>query len=341
MIPQVAPPRRILLIRLTALGDVLLATPLLRALKAAWPESEIDWLVHAPLRALLEANPNLTRLHVTGQEKLLRTLRSLHYDLVIDLQNKPKTALLAALLNAGGRRSLKKRNLPQSFWALIGMERPVRSPHAVDLNLSIAAELGVPDRGRALDLWVPPAASVEAAPLLQGKPSLLWGLAPGNRWNTKRWPLKHYVALGREAARRGARILLLGGASDGPLLDGLRAELGEVVCADTRALSVGGLAAAIAACDLVVSNDSGPAHIAAALQRPVYVLFGPTSPERWAPPGSVAISLQLACSPCSNHGSQRCPIGTHACLRDLTPERVLDAMAGDDFGRAARRPDPR
>jgi heptosyltransferase II len=277
-------PRRVLIIRLGALGDVLLATPLLRALRAAWPNSEIDWLVRSELSPLLEANPHLSRVYPADAPGTLRRLRERHYDLVIDLQNKPKTAVLRSLLGAGAVKTLRKRDTRQTLRALVGRERPARAPHAVDLNLTIAQALNVPARGRELELRLTPAALAEVAPLLRGRPRWLWGLAPGSRWATKRWPASRFAELGRQAHGHDARVLLLGGPADAALFDELRVQLGELVWADTRALSVGGLAAAIAACERVVTNDSGPAHIAAALARPVYVLFGPTSPERWRHP---------------------------------------------------------
>jgi heptosyltransferase-2 len=111
------------------------------------------------------------------------------------------------------------------------------------------------------------------------------------------------------------------------MLEELGQRLGSAVLGDTQHFSVGGLSAAVQACDLVVSNDSGPAHLASALGRPLVVLFGPTSPGRWAPPGDIVrvVSRTLDCSPCSNHGGRRCPIGTHACLEGLEVEVVLAA----------------
>jgi heptosyltransferase II len=325
-------PSRVLIIRQSALGDVLLATPLLRALRQAWPRTEIDWLVSSELGALLESNPHLTRVQHSGEPGLLRKLRKRRYELVIDLQNKPRTALLRSLLGAETVRALIKRDLRQTWRSLLGRENPPRGPHAVDLNLSISRGLGIPDAGHQLELRLPKSAHAEVASLLDRKPPRLWGFAPGSRWATKRWPTDHFAELAHRAARQEARVLLLGGPGDATILDELRARLGDLVWADTRSTSVGGLAALIAACDRVFSNDSGPAHIAAALGRPVTVLFGPTSPERWAPPLSTPVSLRLECSPCSNHGGRHCPLGTHACLRDLDVERVLAAAGGQPTG---------
>jgi ADP-heptose:LPS heptosyltransferase len=96
---------------------------------------------------------------------------------------------------------------------------------------------------------------------------------------------------------------------------------------DARWLELPALAVLVARCQLVISNDSGPVHLAQAVGVPVVDVFGPTSPERWAPrgPQARAVSLRLACSPCTNHGGEHCPLGHHDCLRHLDAETVLRA----------------
>jgi heptosyltransferase-2 len=133
--------------------------------------------------------------------------------------------------------------------------------------------------------------------------------------------------LAAASAREGAEILLLGGNAERPFFEEIGRGLGAALLGDTGSCSAAGLAAAIEACDVVVSNDSGPAHLAAALGRPLVVLFGPTAASRWAPRGKAVrvLSENLSCSPCSNHGGDRCPIGTHACLEGIPVMRVFEA----------------
>jgi heptosyltransferase-2 len=319
-------PKRILIIRLTALGDVLLATPLLRALRKAFPEAEIDWLVEGYLRPLLIANPHLSRAlpdSPWGHERL----RQQRYDLIIDLQNKLRTAWRRTVLRPRRTLVLRKRSFVRALGSLLGSDPPERGPGAVERNLALAAVLGIPLQGRELDLSIPPIGSIEAAPLLSKAKAPPVGLAPGGTGLTKRWP--YFAELGQRLIREGHAVLLLGGLSDAAVLDSVAASLGAGCLGDTRMLSVAGLAAAIAGCSAIVSNDSGPAHIAAAVGTPVVVLFGPTSPERWTPPGKLvtSLSLGLVCSPCSNHGGERCPLGTHACMKDLSVDQVLRTLA--------------
>jgi heptosyltransferase II len=319
-------PRRILIIRLTALGDVLLATPLLRALRKAFPEAEIDWLVEGYLRPLLIANPHLSRAlpdSPWGYERL----RQQRYDLIIDLQNKLRTVWRRKVLRPRRTVVLRKRSFGRALGSLWGSDLPERGPNAVERNLAVATGLGIPWHGQELDLSIPPIGSIEAAPLLAKSKAPPVGLAPGGSGLTKRWP--NFAELGQRLIREGHSVLLLGGLSDATVLDAVAAALGTGCLGDTRMLSVAGLAAAIAGCSAIVSNDSGPAHIAAAVGTPTLVLFGPTSPERWTPPGKLvtSLSLGLVCSPCSNHGGEHCPLGTHACMNDLSVDQVMRTLA--------------
>jgi heptosyltransferase-2 len=305
---------------------VLLATPLLRALRKAFPDAEIDWLVEGHLRPVLIANPYLSRAlpdSPWGHERLHQQ----RYDLVIDLQNKPRTAWLRTILRPRRCMVLRKRTFVRALRSLLGSDPPERGPGAVDRNLAIALEMGIAPQGRELDLTIPPIGSIEAAPLLARAKVPPVGLAPGGTGLTKHWP--YFAHLGQRLIREGHPMLLLGGLADSEVLDAIAGALGTGCLGDTRMLSVAGLAAAIAGCSAVVSNDSGPAHVAAAVGTPALVLFGPTSPERWTPPGRLvtSVSLGLGCSPCSNHGGERCPLGTHACMKDLSVDQVMRTFA--------------
>ncbi len=332
-------PEKILVVRLSALGDVLLATPAVRALKRHFPSASIDWLVEKPYGPLIAGNPYAVPLvyeksgaHAgpSGFFQLRSDLARRGYDLVVDLQGKPKTRLFHAV----GKRclALRTRTAAQAFLTLVGRDPPLTRAHAVDLFLEALAPLGIAPDGRALDLRVTAEMRAEAAGALpEGR---LLGLAPGSRWETKRWPAERFAQLAAQLRARGFTPLLLGGPGDAAALAAVRAALdvtsgpgaGEAV-ADTAALSVGGLAAAIERCELVVAGDSGPAHMAAALGTPVVALFGPTSPERWRPLSERAqvVRLDLPCAPCSNHGGARCPKGHHACMAQLEVGPVLEA----------------
>ncbi len=325
-------PKRILLVRLSALGDVLLATPAVRALKRRFPDAEIDWLVERPYLPLVEENPHAAALGydkrgehrgLKGWLKLRRQLEERDYDLVIDLQGKPKTALLRSV--ARDSLAMQKRTPLEAARALFGDDPPLVRAHAVDLFLEALRPLGVEPDGQALELKVSESSRQEARELPAGR---LVGLAPGARWATKRWPAEHFAQLAQQLGERGFTPVLFGGPGDRNEIDAVRAAMpAGMPLVDTMSLSVGGLAAAISWLEVLVAGDSGPVHIASALGTPVVALFGPTSPARWRPlsPASEVMRRELPCSPCTNHGGERCPKGHHDCLRQLEVAPVLEA----------------
>jgi heptosyltransferase-2 len=325
-------PRRILLVRLSALGDVLLATPAARALRRRFPAAQIDWLIEESYAPLIAASPHVRpivyrkrTLHagLIGLMRLRRELERSRYDLIIDLQGKPKTWLLGGA--AGRRLSFRRRTLSQAALALLGRDPPLTRSHAVDLYLEALLALGVKPDGRGLELALTAPMRAEAAGLdLKGPVA---GLAPGARWATKRWPAERYAMLGRELSQRGFPLLLIGGPGDEGTLSAVRRELPGMAIADTMELSVGGVAAAIERCAVLVTGDSGPSHIAAALGTPVVTVFGPTSERRWGPLSerSRVVRVELPCRPCSNHGSASCPEGHHRCMLEVEVGAVLEA----------------
>jgi ADP-heptose:LPS heptosyltransferase len=244
------------------------------------------------------------------------------YDAVIDLQGKLRTRALARRIAADRRVTLRKRSAGRAVLSLFGYDRPIADRHNTAIYLGALDRLGI---GGELD---------RAPRLLRnaGPEGLAIGFAPGATHATKRWSPERFGELADRLQEElpEATFVPVGGPSDRELL--ARA----IGCAtrarfepDTTGLDVTGLAERLERLALLVSVDTGPAHIAAALGVPVVVLFGPTSPVRWGPIGVQhrALSLALECSPCSNVGQERCPLPdrSHACMRDLSVDRVLEA----------------
>ena len=336
----------ILLVRLSSVGDVILATPVARRLRKEHPDARITWLVDAPFVELIEHNPYIDRVVAfdhRGDHSGRRGLRRLAeqigaIDRMIDLQNKLRTVLLAGLLRPARRQVLIKRKGLQVFRALAGRGEVIGAPHQVVRYLRVLdADLpdldsccqGIPKDLRTI-LRVDERQQRRVKEDLdqrQGE-GLLIGLIPGARHGTKRWPVEHLTAVGDECSRRGWNVLVLGGLGDTERVKALSEAMSIPPLSETSRGSLGRLACLMAACDVVVSPDTGPAHMAAALGVATLVIFGPTSPIRWAPVGSHVrvVSLDLDCSPCSNYGASECPEKHHACLVDLTPNRVMETI---------------
>jgi ADP-heptose:LPS heptosyltransferase len=320
---------KILVLRYSALGDVVLATSVLDPLLAAHPGAQIEWATAPGLVPLLEGLPQLAAVHPfekgAGAAVSLRRALAGRFDVAIDLQNKARSNLVAQ--GAAPRRvTFQRRSAGQAISALFGSDPPLVRAHQTALYAECLAPLGVQGPG-ATHVHLSDRARALADGALAGARGRLVAFAPGARWATKRWAPDRFAQVADALAAGGASIVLAGGPADAEVLAAFRAALRAPLAADLSALPVEGLAAALARVDLLVSGDSGPVHLAAAAGRPVLALFGPTSHVRWGPAGPGRV-LRTAppCSPCSNHGDPECPNGNgHRCLVELHAPAVIAA----------------
>lgn len=329
-------PERILIIRLSSLGDILLATPVIDRVRAAWPAAHVTFLVDRGYQDLVRTHPGLDAVvefdaqgahrGPQGIAMLSEALRPV--ELVIDLQHKVRSVLLSLLLRPARRLQLVKRGTTEVVRALLGQDSILRAPHQIERYLAVLegqAPPAPPDFTARPRLYPDPRWLADAAARLPEAGGPYAALVLGARQRTKLWPARHWEALGRMLRERGLRPVLVGDPANGVPAGPVAARLGGSLPVFEDG-SLGDLAGVLSRCRVVVSPDSGPGHMAAALGVPVVTLFGPTSPERWAPRGerAASLSLGLSCSPCSNHGSGACPLGTLECLEALPPERVAE-----------------
>ena len=310
--------KSILLIRYSALGDVVLATSVVAPLREKHPGVRIEWVTDAAYAGLLEGVVDrvipLSRKDPTSRAAVLRDVKG-RFDLAIDLQNK-LWSLRVARAAAPKRLRFVRRTALQALGSIVGRDVILDEAPATELYAK-AAQL---ERSGALQVKVSAEATARAAELL---PEASWvAVAPGAAWETKRWPADRLAQVAAGLRQNGHRIALVGGPMDGALLDVIREGCRPEVDLSQESLPV--LAAALGRVRLLIGNDSGLVHVAGAMGRPALALFGPTSVKRWGPraPGA-ALSLTLACAPCSNHGSRTCPLGHHDCLQKLETSAVL------------------
>jgi len=333
--------KRILIIRLSSLGDILLATPVARALRIRFPSAEIDWLTESRFAALLTTNPDINRViaydkqgadsGLPGLLRLGRKLKSAGYELILDLQHKVRSQALARLARGGRLRSFRKRSVKDLFIELLSRKPLPVKAHAVDMYLEALAELDIDGKSvpRRLIYSIPGQAEAEAkqrmaSVKIKGRDNI--ALCPGAAHLTKRWPGASFAQLAEELAHKGATPIILGGTPDKEII----AEISNLAPESAKSLVVDipVMAAVLARCQAVVCCDSGPLHLASAVGTPVVGIYGPTSSIRWGPTGVVhrIVELKLDCAPCSNHGGPRCPKGHHACMGDLSVETVARAL---------------
>jgi lipopolysaccharide heptosyltransferase II len=331
---------KILLLKPSSLGDVVQALPVLRLLKLHLPQSEIYWWIDSALAPLLEGDPDLTGIvrferrrwaapyHWGELWRSVQWVRRQHFDWVIDLQCLVRSGFFAWLANGGLTVGLDEPREGARAYYDLAVRRTSFYTHAVDWYLGVLPMLKVPVHWD-FD-WLPArpevAASVRKKWAANGDRWVI--LQPGARWSNKRWPVESFSELLKQmaAAHPDLQFAILGGSEDRPLGEAL-AGAEPRRCLDlTGRTSLPEMVEWIRLSELMVTNDTGPMHVAAALGKAVVALFGPTEPRRTGPYGQLehVVQLKLPCVPCMK---SRCRYSKPLeCLRGLSPATVLEAV---------------
>jgi lipopolysaccharide heptosyltransferase I len=332
--------KKILILKPSSLGDVIHALPVLRLLKLHRPQADIFWWIDAGLASLLEGDPDLTGLFLFERKRwnsprrwpeawrTIRALRAERFDWVIDLQSLLRTGLVAWLANGAFTVGLDDTREGAPAFYDVAVPRPSYGTHAVDWYKQVLEVLDVP--AERPFTWLPPrpaaAAQVEALWQPARVRDTRWiALQPGARWKNKRWPAEHFAETVRLLTARHAELCfaVFGGPED----QALGATLTEAAprrCLDlTGRTSLAQTIEWLRRCELMVTNDTGPMHIAAALGKRVIALFGPTDPRRTGPYGQQAgvLQLHLPCVPCLKDSCRW--IRPHECLQALPANEVV------------------
>lgn len=339
---------RILIVKPSSLGDVVHALPVLHGLRVRYPRARIDWLVASPYAPLLEGHPELNEVLVFDRRRFgrvgrsarvaldfvrfLRELRSRRYDLVLDLQGLFRSGFLTRATGAPVR--LGFRTAREAAWVGYTDYLPPgdADAHAVERNYQVAKVLGFAEVPVEFKLPVSERVQVEAAQLLNSSgvraEDLIVAVAPGARWETKRWPVEHFAqTVGDLEGRSGVRCVLVGGSDEAELCGQVLQTAVSTPVNLAGRTSLPQLVAVLARADVVLCHDSAAAHLAAALDRPLVCLTGPTNPRRTGPYGRLAQVLQLPldCAPCYLRRLSQCP-HQHRCLRELEAGTVTAAV---------------
>ena len=394
-------PSRIVVIRFSSMGDIVLTSPVTRQLDRIYPDAEIEFLTRTAYAPLARALPGVIAVQSfepgTSLARLVSHLRERRYDLALDLHGNLRSRLVAVAGIAGRVLRYDKRRFARM--AIVRRRRRSRPvPHTIDRYLEVLGRLdaaatpglegaqgtasglgrasdadAAPGLGRASDAAATPglegaqdtasglgrASDADAAPGLEGadnaaelrQPHLnvegvamamveerlagagigpdvrVLGVAPGASHGPKRWPPERFARVADHMAEsRDMKILLLGSEADRPVTGEVARAMKHPAVDWTGATDLAILPAAVQRCALVVSNDSGPMHVATAVGTPVIGVFGATHPRLgFAPvgPADAAVTLDLPCSPCSLHGNRACRFRTHACMEELDPRRVI------------------
>jgi lipopolysaccharide heptosyltransferase I len=365
---------RILLVKLSAFGDVVHTLPLLVKLRARCPAARIDWLITPENAEIVRYHPALSNVLLfqrrdytrfgrrwsatVGLLRLLAAVRRACYDLVVDMHGQFRSAVFVAASGAPVRLGFDRPRKDVSEDRLRGVcvhgwngtregswlaythrvSIPTLDVHAIDRYLWAGRLLGLDDSPPDMRVYWPAAADARAEALLTG--CALRGrpfavVVPTTIWQTKHWRVEGFAAVARHLMRRGLGVVVAGSPKE-------RARCGEVAAACPGAWDLSGqttlaeFAALLSRSAVSVTNDSGSMHLAVALGKPVVSVFGPTDPLRIGPYGrpGAVVWAGLPCAPCYFKKLSQCP-HNHACMKQVTAAMVIERLEAVLAGRLA------
>ncbi len=333
--------KRICLIKPSALGDIVQTLPLLPILRERFPNAQISWVAGSQFADLLSEHPYLDavipfqrRGGLRTYLKLLNRLRRERFDLVLDLQGLMRTGLMTWATRSPLRVGLETAREGAGWACHFSLPDTSRHVPAHARTWRVAEALGMGHHRRETLIAISQEDTTFARTQLAGLSPRVLVIHAGAQWETKRWPTGQFAYVASKAARRfGMSTVLVGTAGERALTDDIQHQLKKFV-PNARIKNLAGettlkqLAAVLKLADVVLSNDSGPMHLAAGLGTPVVGVFTCTSPVRSGPPGDqhALVSTQLNCAAgyhktCPYRGAKHM-----ACLSELEADRVWQAL---------------
>ena len=339
---------RTLIIRFSSVGDIILSSLLLWVLHNRFPECGIEFLAKEEFADLVRYNPHVARViefpangGFRELQKLRDAIRKANYDRVVDIHDSVRSRYLCfGLPNVVriSKRKIARFLLVKTKWDTY--EWFGGSPSIAERYLEPVAELGVTNDGNGLEVFFPPVDSERAIGILQNaginNGTMIIGISPASRHNTKMWLKERFAETASTIARdRSAAVLLFGSGQD----ENVRCEeiksVIETLSPGVTVLNLAGTvsltetAALMDRCSLVITNDSGLMHLAAARKKKVLAIFGPTVRELgffpYGTTSTVIEDMHLSCRPCTHIGLPVCPKGHFKCMNDIPARTVIDA----------------
>jgi heptosyltransferase-2 len=333
----------VLVLQTSFIGDTVLTLPLLDEIKCRYPRARLSFFCSPQGQELAESCAAIDEVIVddkkgahrglTGLWRQARSLRRKAFSLALTPHKSLRSALILYLARIPCRVGFRQ----SKGWFLFNhLVHRAAERHDLERNLSLLSAFGIAtEQGRRgfvtrIARADQTAVVQELLSLKNGAQRLLIGVNPGSVWATKRWQAEGFAQVIKLLkARWDCEVIIFGGPGDVELAAAIQ-QASEASCLNCAGkLRLRDLPQALATCDAFITNDSGPMHIAAALEVPMVALFCATTPELgFYPYSSHAVVLQkdLPCRPCSSHGGRRCPLGTEDCIRLIRPEHVLAAV---------------
>jgi heptosyltransferase-2 len=331
-------PGKILIIRFSSIGDIILTTTLVRVLKAQYPDACIHFLVKTEYQSLLQHNPYIDQLFTldkkegfAGLKKLCRQIKAENYDLLVDLHNSLRSRYLRMFAGIRNKRVYSKYLFKRTMLVRAGINlykssRPVYLRYIDALN-----GYSLEDDGKGTDILFSAEDKAYVDELLKqagyNENSKLAVLCPGARHFTKQWPAERYTTVAQHlSVKDQVKMLLLGGPDENNVCEQITSTLSPPALNLAGKLSLLQSAALLSKASLAVTNDSGLLHLAQSQKVPVVAIYGSTTEELGffpLPQKSRVVQVPLSCRPCSHIGRSKCPKGHFKCMNDITEQMVI------------------
>jgi lipopolysaccharide heptosyltransferase II len=331
--------KRILIVNVNWVGDVIFSTPFIRAVREAYPDAYIACLIHPRCREMLESSPRLDELIVYDEEfshkglfgklRLILELRKKHFDIAFLLHRSFTKALITLL--AGVKERVGYLTKKRGSILTKAIPEPETGVHKVEYFLALARAYGITPKDNSYEFFVGDSdkRSVEALLAKNGISPYdkIAVICPGGNWDPKRWPKENFARLSDKLQDElGMRVVIAGARKDINLADNIKKRMNKrpvVACGITTLKELGAL---LARADIVIANDTGPMHMAVAMQARVIALFGPTSSELTGPYGKGVYSV------IARHNDCDIPCYDQSC-RD---HKCMSAITVDDVYKVAK-----
>lgn len=319
---------KFLIIRFSSIGDIVLTTPVIRCLKQQVPDAEVHFLTKSAFLPVVEHNPYIDKIHFLAHswELMIEELKLENYDYIIDLHHNTKTLRVKSALKKKSY-SFYKLNIEKYLYTAFKINF-LPKVHIVDRYLKTAESFGVKNDGAGLDYFISKADEIEREDIPASHSVGYVACVIGAALGTKKWPIDRWKEF---CSKIKFPVILLGGPED--------AEAGKEIAAvdDIKVYNACGKfklnesADLVRKARLVITNDTGLMHIAAAYKKPIVSLWGNTVPSFGmtpyygdAPATDVIMQVnKLWCRPCSKIGYKKCPLGHFKCMEKIEPDEVL------------------
>ena len=331
---------KFLIIRFSSIGDIVLTTPVVRCLKKQVVTAEVHFLTKQAFRPIIESNPYIDKAHYLQDDlaAVITELQQEDFDYVIDLHHNLRTMKVKKAL---GKKSFAFNKLNIEKWLLTALKiNRMPNVHIVDRSLETVSSFGVRNDGKGLDFFIPEKDQVKESDIPASHHAGYIGIVIGAALNTKKYPLHKLKEL---CATIDHPVILLGGKEDREWGDEIAAVDPVKVYNACGKFNINESADLVRRAKLIVSNDTGLMHIAAAFRKPIVSLWGNTVPEfgmypYYGPDDTLPFKSStsrmfdvmeirnLSCRPCSKIGYKKCPKGHFKCMELITPEMVKEKI---------------